>query len=68
MDAVTLSPKYQLVIPRAVRESMGLRPGQKFQVFRYADQIALVPVRPMREYRGMLRGIDTTVERDEDRV
>ena len=68
MSAVTVSQKYQIVIPRDVREAMGIRPGQKFQVFRYADSIHLVPVRPIRELRGIAKGIDTTVERDRDRV
>lgn len=68
MEAVTVSPKYQVVIPRAVRESLGLRPGQVVQVILYDNRIELVPVRPIRQLRGFLRGIDTTVEREPDRV
>ena len=68
MEAVTLSPKYQIVIPADVRKSMGLRPGQKIQVFEFDGRIELVPVRPIAELRGRFKGIDTTVERDEDRV
>jgi len=68
MPTVTVSPKYQVVIPREVRDAMKLRPGQKVAVFRYGSRIELVPIRPMREMRGFLKGIDTTVERDEDRV
>jgi AbrB family looped-hinge helix DNA binding protein len=68
MATVTVSPKFQVVIPREVRESLGIRPGQKVQVFRYEDRIELVPVRPVRETRGFLEGIDTEVERDPDRV
>ena len=68
MATVTVSPKFQVVIPREVRESLGIRPGQKVQVIRYEDRIELVPVRPVRETRGFLEGIDTEVERDPDRV
>ena len=68
MPTVTVSPKYQIVIPREVRKSMGIRPGTKVEVFRYGDRIEFVPVRKIRELRGTLRGMDTTVERDDDRV
>lgn len=68
MDTVTVSPKYQVVIPRTVRQSMGIRPGQKVQVFGYEDRIVLVPVRKMREMRGFIKGIDTTVRREKDRL
>ena len=68
MKTVTVSPKFQVVIPRAIRDSLGIRPGQKVQVIRYGDRIELIPLRPIRETRGFLRGIDTTVEREPDRV
>jgi AbrB family looped-hinge helix DNA binding protein len=68
METVTVSPKFQVVIPRKVRESLGIQPGQKVQVIRYEDRIELVPVRPVRETRGFLKGIDTEVEREPDRV
>ena len=69
MPAVTVSPKYQVVIPREVREEMGLRPGTQLQVFRFKDRIELVPIRPIREMRGFLKGMDPTFERDKsDRI
>jgi AbrB family looped-hinge helix DNA binding protein len=68
MEAVIVSPKYQVVIPRAIRERLGLRPGQAMQVILYDNRIELIPVRPIRELRGFLRGIDTTVDREPDRV
>jgi AbrB family looped-hinge helix DNA binding protein len=68
MEAVLVSPKFQIVIPRAVREALSIRPGQKVQVVRYEDRIELIPMKPMREMRGFLKGIDTTVERELDRV
>jgi AbrB family looped-hinge helix DNA binding protein len=68
MTTVTVSPKYQIVIPRKVRESMGIQPGEKIRVFQYGDRIEFIPVRRMRAMRGFLKGIDTAVERDEDRT
>ena len=68
METVTVSPKFQVVIPRGVREPLGIRPGQKVQVVRYEDRIELIPVKPVREMRGSFKGIDTRVEREPDRV
>ena len=69
MDTVTLSPKYQVVIPRRIRERMGLRPGEKLQVISFDDRIELIRVRPMRAMRGFLKGLDPRFERErEDRV
>jgi AbrB family looped-hinge helix DNA binding protein len=68
MTVVTVSPKYQIVIPKAVRESLGIEPGQKMHVFRYGDHVEVIPWRPMSEARGSLAGIDTEVPRDPDRV
>jgi len=71
MDTVKLSPQFNVVIPRKVRqslESLGVRPGQKFQLLVYRDRIELIPFKRMKQVRGFLKGIDTTVERDPDRV
>jgi len=68
MAAVTISPKYQVVIPKAIRESLDLRPGQLVEVIQHGDRIEFVPVRPARELRGFLRGIDTDVPREDDRL
>jgi AbrB family looped-hinge helix DNA binding protein len=68
LTTVTISPKFQVVIPREVRESLGIRPGQKVQVIRYEDRIELIPLRPVQETRGFLEGIDTEVEREPDRL
>jgi AbrB family looped-hinge helix DNA binding protein len=64
METVTISSKFQIVIPRSIRESLGLRPGQKFQAIQYGNRIELVPVRPIREMRGFLKGIDAAVEHE----
>jgi AbrB family looped-hinge helix DNA binding protein len=66
MDTVTVSPKFQVVIPRAVREQMGIHPGERLEVISFDDRIELVPLRPMREMRGFLKGLDPTFQRDED--
>jgi AbrB family looped-hinge helix DNA binding protein len=68
MTAVTVSPKFQVVIPKDVRESMGIFSGQKIQVFTYQNRIELIPIKPMKKMKGFLKGIDTVVERDKDRV
>ena len=68
METVTVSRKFQVVIPRAIRDSLEVYPGQRVQVVQYEDRIELIPVRPIRQSRGFLRGIDTTVEREPDRV
>lgn len=65
-DVVTVSPKYQVVIPRNIRERLGIEPGQKLQALLYDGRIEFIPIKSMKEMRGSLRGIDTTVERDED--
>ena len=68
MSQVTVSPEFQVVIPQDVREELSLHPGDKLEVFRYENRIELIPVRPVREMRGFLRGMDTTLDRDPDRV
>lgn len=68
MKTVTVSPKYQIVIPRELRESMGIQPGEKVQVMQYENRIEFIPVRKIKKMRGFLKGIDTTIERDRDRV
>jgi AbrB family looped-hinge helix DNA binding protein len=67
MNVVTVSPKYQIVIPEEVRNNMKIRPGEKIQVIQYEDRIELIPVRSIKQMRGILKCIDTTVARDSDR-
>ena len=67
MPTVTISPKFQVVIPKEIRERLGLTPGQKVQTIVFDDRIELIPVRPVRKMRGFLKGIDTTVPREADR-
>jgi AbrB family looped-hinge helix DNA binding protein len=68
MSVVTLSPKFQVVIPQQIREALGLKPGQKVEALQYIDRVEFIPVRSPREMRGFLKEIDTTVRRDKDRV
>jgi AbrB family looped-hinge helix DNA binding protein len=68
MNTVTVSPKYQVVIPSGVRGPLGVRPGQKVKVFLYDNRIEMIPVRPVEQARGFLKGIDTSVEREPDRT
>jgi AbrB family looped-hinge helix DNA binding protein len=68
MQSVTVSPKYQVVIPKSVRESLKLQPGQKMQIVEYAGRIELIPEREIKELRGFLKGINTAFKREEDRL
>ena len=68
MESVTISPKFQVVIPKQIRESLNLRPGQKVKAIQYDGRIELIPVVPMKSRRGFLKGIDTDVPREDDRV
>lgn len=68
MDTVTISPKFQVVIPKRIREALNLRPGQKVQAIQYGDRVELVPLVPVGRMKGFLRGIDTDVPREGDRV
>jgi AbrB family looped-hinge helix DNA binding protein len=68
MLSVTVSPKYQVVIPKTIRESLKLRPGQKMQITEYAGRIELIPERDIKELRGFLKGINTEFQREKDRV
>jgi AbrB family looped-hinge helix DNA binding protein len=68
MQTITVSPKYQVVIPKIIRKSLQIRPGQKIQVMEYNGRIELIPQRDILELRGFVKGINTEVERESDRV
>ncbi len=67
METVTLSSKYQVVIPRSVRNRLGLRPGMKLQVIEYNGRVEFLPVRKPAELRGLLKGLEPVIEREPDR-
>ena len=68
MQIVTISPKYQVVIPKEVRETLRLLPGEKLQVFRYQNRLELIPIKDIKKMRGFLADIDTIIKRDRDRT
>lgn len=68
MEAVKISPKYQVVIPKKLREALNLIPGQQVQMVAYGDRIEMIPVKKISEMKGFLKGIDTTIKREPDRI
>jgi AbrB family looped-hinge helix DNA binding protein len=68
MQTVKISPKYQVVIPKEVRESMNLKPGQQIQIIQYQNRIEMIPFKDISEMRGFLKGINIEFEREGDRV
>ena len=66
MNEITVSPKFQVVIPKKARESLRVQPGQKLRVLAYDNQLIFIPIRPIKEARGSLKGIDTDVQREEE--
>lgn len=68
METITISPKFQIVIPKGIREALALEAGQKLHAVVFNGRIELIPIRPMKKMRGFLSGIDTSVSRDKDRV
>ena len=69
MNAVTLSPKYQMVVPKAVREKMDIHPGDKFEVISFDGRLEFVRIKPIKEIKGFLKGLDMDFQREkEDRI
>ena len=68
MNIVTISSRYQVVIPKDVREQLGWKPGQKVVAIPFRGRVELVPVQPLESVEGMLEGIDTDVPRESDRA
>lgn len=68
MSVVTISPKFQVVIPKEIRNSLALKSGQRVEILRYENRIELIPIRPIRQLKGFLKGIKTDVRRDPDRA
>jgi len=68
VTTVTVSPKFQVVIPKEIREQMHLKPGQKLQAMAFEGRIQLIPVRPTKELRGFLKGMNPDFEREPDRM
>jgi AbrB family looped-hinge helix DNA binding protein len=68
MSTVTISPKFQVVIPKEIRQRLGLKAGQKVQTVVFDDRIELIPVQPIKRMKGFLKGIDSSVPREADRI
>lgn len=68
MLAVTVSPKFQVVIPLAVREQLQIEAGQKLQVIAFDRRIEFLPIEPAARLRGFLSGISSEVPREDDRA
>jgi AbrB family looped-hinge helix DNA binding protein len=68
MEIVTVSPKFQVVIPLSIRRQLDWKPGMKLHVFRHGDSVEFIPLKTIREMRGFLKGIDTSIEREDDRL
>jgi AbrB family looped-hinge helix DNA binding protein len=68
MQTVTVSPKFQVVIPKEIRKALNLRPGQRMQVVEHEGRIEFIPERDLKELRGFIKGINTEFKREEDRV
>ena len=68
METVTVSPKFQVVIPKEIREKLKLKPGQKLQIIEFGDRIEFIPIKDIKEARGFLKEIDTKIEREGDRI
>ena len=68
MHTITVSPKYQVVIPKEIREELKLKPGQKLQVIQAEDRIEYIIIKDIRDARGFLKGMNTDISREADRI
>jgi AbrB family looped-hinge helix DNA binding protein len=68
METVKVSPKYQVVIPHSIRKALGIKPGEKVHVLQYENRIEYIPVKSIKRMRGFLKGIDTSLKREKDRI
>ncbi|MBC8403333.1 MAG: AbrB/MazE/SpoVT family DNA-binding domain-containing protein [Candidatus Marinimicrobia bacterium] len=68
MVTVTVSPKFQVVIPKDIRNQLELKPGQKLQILNYGDRIEFLPIKEIKKLKGFLKGIDTSITREKDRI
>jgi AbrB family looped-hinge helix DNA binding protein len=57
METVKVSPKFQVVIPKKLREELHLRPGQELQIYILDGDIRLRAPRPIEELRGIAKGM-----------
>ena len=67
METITVSLKFQIVIPKEIRQKLDIRPGQKLQVFQSGSRIEYIIVKDIKDSRGFLKGIDAHIQREGDR-
>jgi AbrB family looped-hinge helix DNA binding protein len=68
MTTVKISPKYQVVIPKEIRNKLKLKPGQRMQILQFGERIEFILLKNIKEARGFLKGMDTNIAREEDRI
>ena len=68
MKSVIVSPKYQVVIPKEIRDNIGIKPGTRLQILNYGNRIELLPIVDIKKLKGSLKGINTSITRDKDRL
>jgi len=66
LSIVTISTKFQVVIPQEVREKLGLKPGQKIIVVEKDGVVHMIPEKPLKELRGFVKGVTTENLREEE--
>ena len=67
MSTVTISAKYQVVIPKSIRDKSNIAPGQKVEVINYNGRIEIIPLKNIKSLRGIAKGINTNFDREQDR-
>jgi len=68
MNTATLSSDFELIFPTEISQSLGLKAGTTFEVISYKNRIELIPIKPMKDLKGIFKGIDTTINRVDDRL
>jgi len=68
MELITVSPKYQVIIPKSIRKNMDIHPGEKVQVLLYNNRIEYIPLKSISNLKGFLKGINTDIDREDDRI
>jgi len=68
MKTITISPKYQIVIPKEIRKELKLKPGQKLQVIQAEDRVEYIILKDIKEARGFLKGMNANILREKDRI
>jgi len=68
MNTVKVSSKFQVVIPKEIREMIGLEVGTRLEIISYGTRIELVPIQPMKKLKGVFKGLNTDIQREDDRI